>query len=368
MKYFNKYFYETDFITFQNLIKNNSYIIRKVKYEDNKVSFYSNALIDNDYIKRTNCYQKFLKKYVISNLLFILSMVLVIVMFINSGKDIKELKYAKNSIQDEQVYQHLYNEVIKSTASNEKKIDLNQLSKQTLIIFPHYAFIELRKEGSILFIKIEQQDIIRNKFTFSDKPGNFLSAYDAYIKSIIIESGFVVIDVNQVVKKNQLLVSGNLLYGKNDGKHNYYTTPKGIIIGNVIQQKEYVINKKCQFSSYNGKINVYNEILLFGKKVKKSKSKYAEKKTTKLFSIFNIIEFNKIVEYDRSNYEYQYSLDNIEEYLKSLINNEFEKNRVSELEHINEIKIIKIEENDTYFKITTLENKDLNIVSFQEIS
>ena len=126
--------------------------------------------------------------------------------FYTSPNYIREIRYDKGSVQDQIVFEY----VEKRLVNKKLEININDLSKEMIIKFPHYAFIGIVKRGSIIFIKIEMEDTINKIINFENLKGDFVSKYKAYIEQIIIERGSVVAQLNTTVKVGELLVSGNL--------------------------------------------------------------------------------------------------------------------------------------------------------------
>ena len=142
---------------------------------------------------------------------------------------IKELKYKDGSIIDESVY----NDVI-NCIKDKEKLNLRNISKELMIKYSHYSWIELKKQGRVLYLYIELNQVRNNQNKFNNLHGDLISGYDAYIKSIIVTSGKLKVDINQTVKKGDLLVSGNI--------NNQLMSSSGEVIGEVVYTK--VINVK----------------------------------------------------------------------------------------------------------------------------
>ena len=365
MKYYVKTSKESFIKNFDNIKKTN--LIRKLKIENDHVEFYTNKMIDNEEFENVNLFKKILKKLILPNLIFIIGIFLMFGIIITTPYYIREIKYDKNSIKDEAVLEYVNNHLNDSLLNQRLSINLNDLSKKLSIVFSHYAFIGLKKIGSVIYVNIEMEDSVPKQIDLSNKVGDFVSKYDAYIEEIIVEKGQVVSSVNNVVKKGDLLVSGNLKYFQNIFDSRYYVTPKGIIIGNVIEFKMIKVNKKITNYCYTGKINKYKKYMLFDKTVnnyeKKENSMITEEVVFKIGEIFKVIN---ITEYEKERYDFYYDDTNIQEYCHSMIYYEFEKNRVSDKEKINSISLLKINQNKDEYNLFFLINKSINIIVFKE--
>lgn len=365
MKYYVKTSKESFFKNFDNIKKTNS--IRKLKVIDNHVEFYTNKIIDIEEFENINLFTRIIKKLIIPNLIFIIGIFLMFGIIITTPYYIREIKYDKNSIKDEAVLEYVNNHLNESLLNQRLSVNLNDLSKKLSIVFSHYAFIGLKKIGSVIYINIEMEDNVPNQIDLNNRVGDFVSKYDAYIEEVIIEKGQIVSTINNVVKKGDLLVSGNLKYFQNIFDSRYYVSPKGIIIGNVIEFKKIQVNKKVTNYCYNGKTNKYKKYLLFGKILnnhdKKENSVVSEEIIFKIGEIFKVIS---VTEYEKERCEFYYDDTNIQEYCHSMIYYEFEKERVSDKEKINSVTLLKINQNKDEYNLLFLINKSINIVVFKE--
>lgn len=364
-----KYYVKTSKkIFYKNIeyIKDNN-ILKHFKEDNDNIFFISNKKIDIDGFNNVNIIQIIFKKIILPNLIFIIGLILMIGIILSTPYYIRDVKYDKNSIKDEAVYNYVLNSLEKSLINRELKISLNDLSKELSIVFSHYAFIGLKKVGSVIYINIELQDSILNQIDTNNKIGDFISKYDAYIEDIVVEKGFVVVNSNTVVKKGDLLISGNLKYSQNVFDNKFYISPKGYIIGNIIEFKKIIVNKNNFINSYNGNYSNYNKYEFFGRTYN-DKRRYQNSilKEKIKFNIKGILTIYEITEYEKGEIEFTYDDNNVIEYCNSLIYCELEKNRISEKEKINKISLLKIKQDKDTYELLFLINKNVNIVCFKE--
>lgn len=361
-----KYYNTCSKDTFLKIINDIDQIsIYKIKDKGEIIEFYSDALIKHELVQSKRLATAFLKKVILPNLLFIIGFIAVLFIFYTSPNYIREIKYEKGSATDQIVVDYIKKKMV----NNKLECSINDLSKELTIKFPHYAFIGLLKKGSVVYVKIEIQDTINKIPSFDNCKGDFVSKYNAYIEHIVIERGSIVTTLNTTVKKGDLLVSGNLKYLTNPNDNSIYTSPKGIIIGRVIEQKSYKIKKHNKYQSYTGTYSEYKRYYLFNKCLNKQnyineKDNYIRKE--KVFNIFNFFQIWKEIEYSKEEVMFVYDQNKVLEYTKSLIYYELEKERTSNLEKINSIKKIALIEHDDYFEVIYLIDKSVNIVSFKQ--
>lgn len=365
MKLF-KYHNVCDKTNFNQVINNLKNIkIYHIQNDNDEVSFYSNQKIDFDGVLSTNLLYMLYKKVIIPNIIFIFGIIVMFSIIYTTPNYIRSIQYEKDSIKDNVVWEYVENQVI-----NNKNIDnLNELSKELSIKFSHYAFIEVYKRGSVIYINIEMEDTV-NKPNLNDTiKGDFISKYDAYIEQIIIERGTVVTSLNTTVKKGDLLVSGNLIYNTNPQDKSQYVCPMGVIIGRVIDQKVYKIKKETQFLTYNGSFKKRKKYYLFNKSL--NNTVYVDENSliieNNIFNIKNILKITNEITYFKEKTAFTYDINTVKDYTESLIYYELEKNRVCEYEKIHQIKLLNIKETHEYFEVFYLVEKSVNLVYFKEI-
>ena len=365
MRYFVKS-NKIDFLNNVDLIKNGN-MIKYLKEENDIISFYSMKKIEIDGFENVNIITNLIKRIILPNIIFVFGILIMLSIIYTTPYYIREIKYKENSIKDEVVYNYVNNALSDSLINRKLNININDLSKEMSIIFSHYAFIELKKRGSVIYINIQKNDVIEKQFDKTNIKGDFISGYDAYIEHIVVEKGFVVINTNQTVRKEDVLISGNLLYSQNKIDNKYYIKPKGYIIGRVIEQQSFEINKKNIIDSYNGNYITYKRYEIFGKQINnlnKFKNKTLKEKTK--FNIGNLFKVIEVTEYEKSKVEFIYTKESVVEYVKSLIYYELEKNRISDKEVINSIKLLRIIETNDSYLLDFIVDKSINIVVFKE--
>ena len=144
-------------------------------------------------------------------------------------------------------------------------------------------------------IRVEERIItnIKEKYEYC----NIISKSESLITNIYSESGDILVNVNDIVKKDDILISGNIMLNE---ESKGYTCASGIIKGKVWYNTNININRKYIKRKYTGKRR-FN--FTFKNKILRS-NKYTnyEKKyliNTKLFTLYKELEF--------INKEYSYS-------------------------------------------------------------
>lgn len=358
MKYplFKKYFITTTLESYNQYLDYlktiNTY---NIKIVDQEVTFYSNVLIEIDGFKCSNSFKDVYLKVLIKYLLLLISIITILIILFVTPYYIREVKYQTSSIKDDIVFQKTQ-EMVKQ----HKKLNLNELSKELMLKYPHYSWIGLRKQGSVLYLNIELNQILGFNQLFNTLPGDFVSGYDAYVKHIIVTKGKVTTDINQVVKKGDILITGNL--------SKQIIAPCGIIIGEIVYVQEIEINKTQAVYSYTGNMLNYRFIEFNKTSIKKKKNTYQNFKisTNNIFDLFGIFKIKEESIYEMNNYTISYNQEDAIVYAKSIVYFNLEKDRISEKEGILSIDLLETKEIDDKYIIKLLVRADKNIVVLRQ--
>lgn len=352
----NKYLITTTLECYNNNLSNiQNFKTSHIKINKEIVTFYSNTFIDIEGFNNVNRIKIFFKNKKAYYLILLISLLSVLFILFASPYYIKEVKYQNGSIKDDVIFNE-----ITSIVKNKKKIDLNELSKQMMLKYSHYSWIGLKKQGNIVYLNIELNEFSGLNYFSNTLQGDLISAFDAYIKHIIVTKGKVNVGINQVVKKGDLLVSGNLLKQK--------IAPCGIIIGEIVYYREIKIDKNIQINSYTGNLIKYRYLKLKEKDFKKLNNPYTEYKTSsnKIFSVFDYINYIDETVYEMGNFQVQYNKEDALIYGKSVIYYELEKQRTSNKEKIISIDVIDVTETNNQFIIKFVVKADKNIVLLKQ--
>lgn len=364
LKLFKKYFYKVPKETFLTAY-NQTNILTELSLVDNNYVFYSNSKIEIFDNYRVNNYQQILKRFVLPHLVLIISFIAIIYCFVFTPYKIRKIEYTTDSIKDEAIYDNVH-EIVKKNDFLFKNIDINAIATELMVKYPHYAWIGVYKEGSIIYLDIQINDVSGQKFNTDNLSGDLVSKYDAYIRHIEVKQGHLIVDINQIVKKGDLIVSGNLNYNKNQTVDKY-VTPNAIVLGEVIENYTFLINKKNIVPSLTG--NVYKKTYF---KVNNLTFKYPKKQYESSKIIENIkFKFLGLLivdsrEYEMGYDEFVYTKDSVSQYVESMIQYNLERQRTHQLEKIIEFNILKIEEENDKFKVTIMTREYKNIVLFRQ--
>lgn len=306
-----------------------------------------NKLIDYD-IEYTNQFKIFINNVLLKRFIIIITFLLITFMFSSSSYFIREIRFKNDNFYDQRVYTYVLNKLNKSFFFYTLDEDINEVSRCLRAAFPNYSYIGIKKKGSVLEIDIEKIDILEKDIKSKNK-NPIVSNYNAVIYSISCKSGIVSVNLNQSVKKGDLLISPN----NEDG------FCEGIILGTLSEYEKIIVKKEVIDFGITGRfIKKYN--IKIGKNyLMNFKNFYLEQdiKLDKMFNLFNYLELYKVYYYEKDFYKFIYDYDTAYNYAVSVFYKNLELYRKSYLEKINEIKLLNYEETKDEFIFYFLVNK-----------
>lgn len=219
----------------KTLISNNIYF-SNYTIKDNKVIFIINyedleLLSKLANIKVIKYYglvgiKKFLKKHYILLTSFILSYLIIIIL----SNVIFKVEIVTNNqvLKDNITYYLNYYGIVKYKFVKSNKYIENVKEKILLENKDTIEWISINREGVKYVVNVTPR-VISNKVSI-DKPSNIVSKKDALIKYLVVTGGSSVKEVNDVVKKGEVIISGNVVkFDKVVGT----TRSKGKVFGEV---------------------------------------------------------------------------------------------------------------------------------------
>lgn len=324
----------------------------------NEIKKYENVEVINLYAHNLNIL--FVKR-VFFSLLFLL----IVIIFLSSNRIIREIKFVNPDYYDQRIYDYIYQRLDKIGLIYTYEHDLNQLSLDLRANFPNYAYIGVTRNASCLLIDIEKIDIAKKENVVKKMPCDLISNYNGVIYSIESTSGVVKVEINQFVKKGDVLISGNLLIDNNPSDLSKLVEAKGIIVGTTIETKKIVVKKNKQFfmvtNNFKKRINVKikNRFLFkFNDYYKYQKIRLIEK-----ISLFGIVKIYEEKYYQQDFIDLIYDYDAAYNYAVSMLEYELELNRVSMDEKIIEVRLINYLENCDDFTFNFVVKKRQNLVT-----
>lgn len=173
-----------------------------------------------------------------------------------------------NAIPEKQILQLLREEGIYSGQLKVRLPEPEKIQQDLLAKMPLATWVGVRLEGTRLIVTVaEKKQANQQKQEESGGPVNLVAKKDAFIYDMLVERGNPLVEVNQMVKKGQILVSG--IYGSPGQEGGQKVGAKGIVLGEVwyesevvvplIQkQKEFTGNREKQSAIFIGSLTLKN--------------------------------------------------------------------------------------------------------------
>lgn len=313
-----------------------------------------------------------LKKFntiILKKILFILTFFVCLIILISSNFVIREIRFVDKNMYNKRVYDFIYSKLDVHKTYTTYSDDLNKLSLDLRINFPEYAYIGVSKKGSVLLVDVEKRTIEKDKPLENNKNADLISGYNAVIYGIEATNGVCLVELNQFVKKGDLLITGNLLYKNDPSNYKNYVRAKGIILGTVLEIEKIKVPKKINSFTYTSNVKQGLEISFLNNMLIKPKTyyEYQNLRFTQLVSIFNLIKVYRVNYYELSNLEIVYDDSSSLNYAISLLYYNLELKSSSEKEKILNIELLNSNFEDGSYNYTFIVKKIVNIAKIKEI-
>ena len=290
---------ENNISRFIDKCKNKNIELLDIKYIDKNTAIIKVKKSDLDNIKLYNYYSNisiykktgidYIKDKIINNkyliivfiicvfCMFFISNIIIKVNVIHNNKEIRSLinSELENLGIKKYCLKKKYNEL-----ENIKKIILNNNKEKV-------EWISITNVGMTYVVRVEERIITNLKK--EDNYCNIISTKDALITNIYSDSGDILVNVNDIVKKGDTLISGNLTLNE---ETKGYACANGIIYGNVWYNTNITLNRTYIKRQYTGRSR-YN-IIINNKILRSNKFNNYHKKNiinNKYFTIYKELEY-----------------------------------------------------------------------------
>lgn len=121
---------------------------------------------------------------------------------IHSNKDIRDL-----------LLKELDREGIKKYTFKKTYKEIENIKEKILNKYPNdIEWLEIEENGTKYTVRVEDREIIKKEE--DNNPRNIVAAKDGVLKKVIAESGDIVKDMNDYVKKGDLIINGDLIFNE----------------------------------------------------------------------------------------------------------------------------------------------------------
>ncbi len=149
------------------------------------------------------------------------------------------------------------------TRPNKRKTII--LEDKILKNFDKLSWVNIQSKGTTL--NINTSEILEEKFVNEEKlPSNIVSSKDALITYIAVSNGLASVKVNDVVKKGDTLITGEVFLNEDEnGKHYRYTYSDGVVRGKLYYDMNFFVPVNYEAYEYTNKTKSRYSII-FGNK------------------------------------------------------------------------------------------------------
>ncbi len=294
----------SNYYSFMNKVQYLNIKIWDIKYEKNTIYFKINAenldklnkyLVSYKFIlvKLTGIHELLFKLK--KNYIFIISLIMgAILLFVLSNLVIKiNIIHENKEIRDIISYE-LEEYGIKVLSFKKSYADLDKIRQEILDKYPDKLdWMEFDIDGMIINVRIEER-IITDTDT-EDKICDLVATKSGVISDILINSGEVVVNINDYVKSGDILVKGIITYNEEDKR---YTCASGDVFATTWYTASVSIPLEYQEYVETGlkKYNIIWEVN--GNKKSILKDRFTSF-NSELKSIFHIFDFNLYLEIEK---------------------------------------------------------------------
>lgn len=317
-------------------------IIKKYNYYSN-IETYSKLGLDN--LKDKIYTQKyFILLFIICLIgMYFISNIILKINIIHSNKKVRE--FVKEELDELGIKKYSF------------KKDFNSLNDIKEIILDRnkdrLEWISITSVGMTYVVRIEER--ILDEIKKENKYCNIYSNKEALITNIYSTKGEIIASINDIVKPNDLLISGTILLNE---EAKGYTCAKGIVMGRVWYKTNITLEREYLKKVYTGNTRynfVINKKVLRNNKYNEYDKKYLIK--TKIFSLYKEIEYkNKKYKYTEKE-SIEKAFDEVEKKFKTKLGNNGKV--VSK-------KVLNKEINDKYINLDVFVTTEENITK-QEV-
>lgn len=353
---------------FLDYINHNKISCKVKKTTKDEVIFLTNERITEENIACYDRYKYYVKYLFVKHLTGVLTFILAILILFLSGSFIREITFVDSNEYNEEIYQEVKGYLVKKGFLYVLEDDVNYLSAKLKQNHPEFAWIGLTKNYSQLLIDIEYQDVPQKEENLDNYPCDLVSKFDGIIEGIVVKKGVVLVGPNQSVKKGDVLVSGNLNVETDPNNTTNLVKSEGIIIGKTLVLEKIKVWKKSENLEYTGCVKNVKVASIFNKTIGKNPLTFDNYNTEvhTVFNLFNIFKITNITYFEQQVVERIYDEKLATEYAISQIYKNFQKQQTSELEKIDNIKLIEITTYEDYYEVSFVVSKHVNFVSIRQ--
>ena len=292
--------------------------INKIEYQNDICFLYVDSINYHKLTKYFNLYDisiydikglLYYKNLLISNLIFIISIIVGIIFWYTLSNIIFDVKILSNNGELIKIIQSELNEanikkyhLVKSF--KEKEIIKNKILKD----YPDkIEWLEIERRGSVYYINVLERII--NKDNNTSKYQNIISRKNAVIKEIKASNGQIVKKINDYVNKGDVIISGNIM---KDDEIKDVILAKGKVYGETWYIVKVELPRTYQDMKYTGNsynrfsLNIFNKRYFLFKNKKYNNEEYQDNVIINNTLLPFSLNKTKIMEVNKNTFFYTY--------------------------------------------------------------
>jgi len=201
---------------------------------------------------------------------FLIGLLLAFFFWYLSANFIWEIEVNGNhQISDDEIFKYLEEKDVK-VGKLKNSVDIENMEKGIRQNFDIITWTSAKLTGTKLNISIKENDVpIMDNQTTTPEYGHLLADYDGIVKSMIVRSGEICVEIGQEVKKGDILVNGCVpVYAEDGTVKNYhcYLADADIYIEHSGSYKKELPIQYVE-KQYSGRMKKNRYIELFGKEI-----------------------------------------------------------------------------------------------------
>ncbi len=294
-------------------------------------------------------------------------LLIIIGLFFLNQLFIREIAFIDKNYTDIEVYDYVKGYTKKFGPYLKLDKNVQDISQELRTKFYYYGYIGVYKKGAKLLIEIKNQDVNEEKSNSIEQIGEYIATCNGRIDCIKITSGVVVMPIETIVKKGDVIVTSNINYQDNLYNKDLLIPLVGKVFGTTYHYSEIRIPKVEKIKLHTNNYQKSYQLLVGEKQLGKIKNEYIfySVKGNNLLNLFNRIKVIETIVYETKYQEIIHSKEEATKISKIKIHQDFEKKRVDDSEKIVSIKLIEYSETDNEYIFYYLINNYENIVEFR---
>lgn len=238
-------------------------------------------------------------------------------------------------------------------------MNFESFSKKLRTRYVEYPYIEVYAKNNKINVDIYSQNEESPKSITGESCGDIIAKKDGVIDTFYIYDGVSKISKNKYVRQGDILISGTM----NDES----IPSKGLILAYTYERVCIDVKKKESKEVETSNKEEYFSISFINSSFnlnKKNLYSISNVHSSKVFNIFDIFAVNKVEEIEKSIIATINSEDDAIKIAEKIITEDFEENKVNNLEKIIDMKMYKLDDNGDAYSVTYILKKLESIGEF----